>query len=98
MTKTKNPTIPTTGAGPLARRHSGPVRVLAQLAGDDLLGQLQELLACVGLEVEDDEPGQRLGRRPVARVDPGEDSRGHFNELQGDPYRSQLIITTPKGG
>ena len=47
----------------------GQVRVLAQLAGDDLLGHFKELLPSVWLEVESHEPGQQLQWQPVSAVD-----------------------------
>ncbi len=43
--------------GDIARQ----VRVLAQLAGDDLLSHFKNLLLGVELEVETDEPGEELG-------------------------------------
>ena len=39
---------------------AGQVRVLAQLAGDDLPGHFQELFPSVRLEVEGHEPGREL--------------------------------------
>ena len=39
---------------------AGQARILAQLAGDDLLGLLQELFPSVGIEVEGNKTGRTM--------------------------------------
>ena len=50
---------------------AGQGRILAVLLCDNLLGYLQEFLSGVGLEVEGDEPGEKLWRKLFTPVDAG---------------------------